>query len=373
MDAFFASVEQRDNPALRGLPVIVGGVPEKRGVVATCSYEARVFGIHSGMASAAAKRLCPQGIFISGNFQKYKAASSEVFAVFRRFTTKVEPMSIDEAYLDVTENLLHECSATKLARMIQREIYEKTHLTASAGVSCNKFLAKVASGLKKPCGLSVILPEEAERFLEELPIEKFHGIGRVTAKKLHDMNIRFGRDLKALPESILTAHFGKVGSFYYHIVRGEDNREVETDYEAKSCGRERTFAQDAADIAWMRNELVKLSTMVAPQLARHAPLGGRTVTLKIRYRDFRTATRSVSLPSAVRSAHEIAAAALPLLEKTEAKTTPVRLLGISVSNFLLQEEPPRFYQPEFPAFLSPKKEKPEEMRKTASSRSEKAR
>ena len=346
MDAFFASVEQRDHPELRGRPVIVGGSAAERGVVSTASYEARKFGIHSAMPTARALRLCPQGVFLPCDFARYRATARIIRAIFLRYTSLVEPVSIDEAYLDVTENSLNEPSATHLAAAIQQEILRETGLTASAGVSYNKFLAKVASDLRKPAGLSVIPPEEAEAFLEALPVEKFHGIGRATAAKLHGMNIRTGRDLKALDLATITAHFGKFGIFYYHIVRGIDERPVEVTDERKSVGRENTFAHDLADIRRIRRELRELAARVARDLQR-LRLAGRTVTLKVRYGDFRTITRSTGTAGPADRASAIAAAALKLLERTDAGRTPVRLLGISVSNFPAPEDRCRPEQLEF--------------------------
>ena len=346
MDAFFASIEQRDRPELRGRPVIVGGSAEERGVVSTASYEARKFGVHSAMPTARAHRLCPQGIFLPCDFDRYRETARVIRAIFHRYTALVEPVSIDEAYLDVTENTLNEPSATRLAAVIQREILNETGLTASAGVSYNKFLAKVASDLRKPAGLSVITPEEAEAFLEKLPIEKFHGIGKATAARFHAMNIRTGKDLKALDLATITANFGKFGAFYYHIVRGIDDRPVEVTDERKSVGRENTFAHDISDIRRIRRELRELAARVALNLQR-LRLAGRTVTLKVRYHDFRTVTRSGSAPKPVCRSDQIAAVASALLERTEAGQLPVRLLGISVSNFPPPEDRYRPEQLEF--------------------------
>ena len=237
MDAFFASIEQRDRPGLRGLPVIVGGSAERRGVVSTCSYEARAFGVHSAMPMRTAQRLCPQAVYLEVDMKKYRNESARIREIFYSVTDLVEPVSIDEAYLDVTENKRSESSATRLARAVQREIFLKTGLTASAGVSYNKFLAKIASDLKKPAGLTVIPPERAMEFLDSLPVGKFHGIGKVSAAKLTGMNIRTGRDLRQLDAATLSALFGKTGLFYYNIVRGIDNRPVEVEDEPKSIGR----------------------------------------------------------------------------------------------------------------------------------------
>ena len=332
MDAFFASVEQRNHPEYRGKPLIVAGSPEKRGVVSTCSYEARVFGVHSAMPTAAAMRLCPHGIFVEGDMVQYKAVSNQVFAIFYKYTSKVEPMSIDEAFLDVTDSVTPERSATMIASQILRDIFTETGLTASAGVSYNKFLAKVASSLKKPAGLSVIKPSGATAFLENLPIEKFYGIGKVTAKKLRSMNIKCGRDLKALDLQTLITHFGKTGAFYFNIVRGIDNREVETDYTRKSYGRETTLPHDITDIAKIRIYIRRLAIKVAKYLSRDK-LAGRTITLKLKYSDFQTITRSKSFTNGISDSNAIGEIGCELLQKTDAGTRPVRLIGISISNF----------------------------------------
>ena len=335
MDAFFASVEQRNHPEYRGKPLIVAGDPDKRGVVSTCSYEARVFGVHSAMPTRTAMRLCPDGIFIDGDMHTYKEVSNQVFSIFSKYTSKVEPMSIDEAFLDVTESVNDGRSATEIASLILQDIFKETGLTASAGVSYNKFLAKVASSLKKPAGLSVIKPSGAISFLENLPIEKFYGIGKVTAKKLRSMNIKTGRDLKALDLQTLISHFGKTGAFYFNIVRGIDEREVETDYTRKSYGRETTLPKDITDIAKIRIYIRRLAIKVAKYL-QHDKLSGRTVTLKLKYSDFQSITRSKSFTKGIADSSAIGEIACELLHKTEAGNRPVRLIGVSMSNF--QEE-----------------------------------
>ena len=350
MDAFFASVEQRDHVEYRNKPLIIGGSPEKRGVVSTCSYEARVFGVHSAMPTATAHRLCPQGIFLEGDMAKYKKASEEVFQIFYKYTPLVEPMSIDEAYLDVTEVLKEGQSATDLAREILREIYLKTSLTASAGVSYNKFLAKVASSLKKPAGLSVIKPHQAIKFIEDLPIEKFYGIGKVTAKKLKSMNIRYGRDLKALDLNTLIAHFGKVGHFYYQIARGVDERALEIDSMRKSYGREVTLDSDTVNLQKIRIIIKRLAIKVGKSIRREK-LAGRTITLKVKYADFKTVTRSQSFNFGIDSDEVIADTAIDLLRKTDAGKKAIRLLGVSVSNFTSDELETKFEQLLFP-FMS---------------------
>jgi len=343
MDAFFASIEQRDRPELRGLPVIVGGVSKKRGVVSTCSYEARAFGVHSAMPMGIAVRLCPQATFLDVDMKKYCRESARIREIFHEATDLVEPVSIDEAYLDVTENKLGETSATRLARRIQREIFQRTGLTASAGVSYNKFLAKVASDLKKPAGLSVITPERAPGFLDALPVEKFHGIGKVSAARLTGMNIHSGHDLRQLDAATLTALFGQVGLFYYNIVRGVDDRPVEVEEEPKSVGHEVTLAEDCTDRRKLRILLRQLARRVAHRL-QAGNLAGRTVTVKVRYGNFETVTRSLSLPEPVCDGAEIGEIAVELAAKTELTTRPIRLLGVTVGNFAGPDPEPSFEQ-----------------------------
>ncbi len=346
MDAFFASVEQRDRPELRGLPVIVGGSPDQRGVVSTCSYEARTYGVHSAMPTKTALRLCPEAILIPGDMDKYRQVSARIRAIFFRYTDLVEPLSIDEAYLDVTENKIGESSATRVARRIQREIFETTRLTASAGVSYNKFLAKVASDLRKPAGLSVIRPDEAERFLNALPVEKFYGIGKVSAAKLMAINIHTGSDLKRLDLETLSRMFGKNGVYYYQIVRGIDSRRVDPDSERKSVGREVTFPTDCTEPIRLRILLRSLSRKVARLLAAKQ-LYGRTVTVKIRYENFETVTRSISREEPVCDGETIGEIAVQLAAKTDYEHRPVRLAGVSVGNFLTEAERNRPVQLEF--------------------------
>ena len=295
MDAFYASVEQRDNPEYRGKPIVVGGSPVGRGgVVATASYEARKFGIRSAMPSKKALELCPQAIFVTPRFAAYKEVSQHIREIFHRYTDLVEPLSLDEAYLDVTEDKLNIGSAIEIARQIKQAIKDELNLTASAGVSINKFVAKVASDLKKPDGLAFIGPSSIESFMEQLPVEKFYGVGKVTADKMKKMHLHTGADLKKLTEEDLVKYFGKSGSFYYRIVRGIDNREVETEREAKSAGAEDTFPYDLSSLEDMNAELEKLSQKVADRLKRYE-LKGKTVTVKIKFHDFKQITRSYSL------------------------------------------------------------------------------
>ena len=332
MDAFFASVEQLDHPEYRGRPVIVGGTPEQRGVVSTASYEARKFGIHSAMPAKTARRLCPNGIFVEGNMHRYREVSHVIRSIFREVTDVIEPLSIDEAFLDVTNNKLNEPSATRLAMFLQQRILQCTGLTASAGVSFNKFLAKIASDWRKPAGLTVITPARAEEFIFQLKIEKFYGVGEATAKHFHNLNVKTGKDLYALPLETLISRFGKMGIFYYNIVRGIDLRPVEPRESRKSLGREITLAQDLADMAVLRKLLHQLAIKVSALLAKEK-LSGRTVTLKVRYEDFSTVTRSMTMPESIAQAMALEKIGLMLLARTEAGKRKVRLMGLSVSGF----------------------------------------
>jgi DNA polymerase IV len=347
MDAFYASVEQRDNPAWRGKPVIVGGGSHKRGVVCACSYEARKYGVHSAMPGSMARRLCPNGIFAPVNMAKYAAVSKQINNIFHEFTDMVEPMSLDEAYLDVTSNKINCPSATIIAKMIRQRIEEATDLTASAGVSYNKFIAKIASDVNKPDGLTVILPTQAEAFLDELPVGKFFGIGKVTAKALNNIGIKYGRDLKCLSLDDLVARFGKSGRWYYNIVRGIDNSPVNPDWQRKSLGRETTFEEDISDIGEIKKVIHELSDEVSKQLRQYG-LEGRTVTLKVRYDDFKTVTRSQSFSRLTKQFEIIYNTAMELLSRTQAGERKVRLLGVTVSNFPTPEELAGPIQLEFP-------------------------
>lgn len=330
MDAFYPSVEQRDNPALKGLPVIVAGPPDSRSVVASCSYEARSFGVHSAMSSAKAYRLCPEGIFIKPRPDVYRKVSDSIMKIFREYSELVEAVSIDEAYIDVTSNIKGLPSATETARRIRTEILDRTGLTASAGVSYNKFLAKTASGYNKPDGLTVITPAMSSGFLEALPIGRFYGIGKATEKKFLAIGVNTGKDLKKLSREELVSGFGKAGNFYYDIVRGVDERPVVPFHERQSMGREETFPEDLFRRHDMLNVLMKLATEVASMLKNNR-LEGRTLTLKAKYPDFISVTRSLSLEEPVSTAEEIMEYVPYLLDKTCAETKKVRLLGISVS------------------------------------------
>lgn len=333
MDAFYASVEQRDFPRLKGKPVIVGGAPNSRGVVAACSYEARKYGIHSAMASSMAYRLCPSAVFIRPRFDVYRKVSQEIRQIFYEYTDLVEPLSLDEAYLDVTENKKGMIYATDIAREILREIFKKTGLTASAGVSFNKFLAKVASAYKKPHGLTVITPQLAARFIDKLPIRKFHGVGRVTEQKMLSLGIKTGADLKRLSREELVKLFGKVGNYYHDIAHGLDERPVNPGRERKSLGQEITFDTDLDNRDEMLSILEKLAESIENDLKKYN-LQGRTITLKVKYYDFKSITRSITPGENIAAAGVIMKYIGPLLDKTEAGRKKVRLLGISISNFI---------------------------------------
>lgn len=333
MDAFFASVEQRDNPIYQGKPIVVGGLPEGRGgVVATASYEARKFGIHSAMPSKKAAQLCPHAIFLRPRFEAYKEVSRKIREIFHRYTDLVEPLSLDEAYLDVTDDKQAIGSALEIAAQIKKAIKDELNLTASAGVSINKFIAKTASALKKPDGLTFIGPSRIEGFMNELPVEKFYGVGKVTASKMKSMGLFTGADLKTLSEQELVKRFGKSGRFYFHIVRGIDNRQVEPNRETKSMGAEDTFSYDLTELEEMNQELEKLAVVVVQRLQRYN-LKGRTVTLKIKYADFRIITRSQSFSQAINDGETIASTARQLLLETKPEENKIRLLGITLSNF----------------------------------------
>lgn len=345
MDAFYASIEQRDFPEYRGKPIVVGGSPEGRGgVVATASYEARKFGVRSAMPSKKAKQLCPQVIFVYPRFAVYKTVSYQIREIFQRYTDLIEPLSLDEAYLDVTEDKLGIGSAIEIATQIKNAINHELQLTASAGISINKFVAKIASDMNKPNGLTFIGPSRVENFVEKLPVEKFFGVGKVTAEKMKGLNLHTGADLKKLTETELIKHFGKAGKFYFKIVRGQDDRPVKPDREAKSVGAEDTFAYDLTDVEEMIMQLKRLSVLVVNRLQKQE-LKGRTITLKVKYHDFRQITRSRSFLSGVDDEVTILETTLHLLQQTELENVKVRLVGISLSNFgevkpnLIQELP----------------------------------
>lgn len=329
MDAFYASVEQRDNPALRGKPLVVGGSADGRGVVASCSYEARKFGIRSAMSSRRALGLCPSVQFVRPRMDKYKEVSRQIRGFFHAVTPLVEPLSLDEAYLDVTENALNEPSATRIAQKLRLQIETELGLTASAGVANCKFLAKVASDIRKPNGLTVIPPEKALDFIAVLPIEKFWGVGPATAKKLHERGIKTGLDLRSQSLADLHKWFGKFGGFLHRLSMGEDSRAVCPDRERKSSGSETTFSKDTLDLSEMEKTILELAQDVAQSLEK-SERGGKCVVLKVKYADFTIITRSRTVAAPIRDTKEIAAIALSLLRSsTDAGRTPIRLLGVS--------------------------------------------
>jgi len=332
MDAFYASIEQRDHPEYRGKPIAVGGSPEGRGgVVATASYEARKYGVKSAMPSKQAQHLCPDLIFVRPRFEVYKSVSRQVRQIFQRYTDLIEPLSLDEAYLDVTQDKLQINSALEIAHHIRQSIKDELQLTASAGVSVNKFVAKIASDLNKPDGLTFIGPSRVESFVESLPVEKFFGVGKVTAQRMKSLGIHTGADLKKLSEPELRRNFGKSGSFFYRIVRGIDDRPVQPNRAAKSIGAEDTFPFDLTTLGEMKEELLKISRNVSKRLLQHR-LKGRTISLKIKYHDFRIITRSLSLPESTDDRDVIWRTACTLLEATDPEDKKIRLLGISLSN-----------------------------------------
>ena len=335
MDAFFASVEQLDNPDLKGKPVAVGGSGD-RSVVAAASYEARKFGVRSAMPSLTAKKLCPHLIFVRPHFERYHEVSSRVFEIFREYTDIIEPLSIDEAFLDVTTDKKNIGSATIIATEIRKEIKKRTGLTASAGISVNKFLAKVASDVKKPDGLFVIPPENAAKFIEELPVEKFYGIGKVTAEKMHKLGIHKGTDLKTWDLTSLVRNFGKIGLFYYKIVRGEDDREVETDQERKSIGTELTFDKDLTTRFEIVAELYKIEKELMRRL-EESDASGRTVTLKVKFNDFRQITRSKTFQNYIRDFKTLHGEIAEIRKSLNLEGSRIRLLGVSVSNLETDE------------------------------------
>lgn len=330
MDAFFASVEQRDRPELRGKPIAVGGGSE-RGVVAAASYEARPFGVRSAMSGRQAKKLCPELIFVSSNFERYKEASDQIRTIFFEYTDLVEPLSLDEAYLDVTQNKKGMLSASQIAEEIRKKIHTKTQLTASAGISINKFLAKVASDYNKPNGQKTIPPEEVLDFLASLDIRKFHGIGKVTADKMYRLGIYTGADLRMRSADELNEKFGKSGSYYYHVVRGIHTSPVKSVRIAKSVGAERTFSENLSSEIYMEERLKEIVKALQKRMGKRK-IAGKTVTLKIKYSDFVIQTRSKTLPFYISDASLILEEAKKLLYQEKLQNS-VRLLGISLSNF----------------------------------------
>ncbi|HKJ42545.1 MAG TPA: DNA polymerase IV [Sunxiuqinia sp.] len=338
MDAFFASVEQRDQPEYRGKPLVVGGDHE-RGVIAAASYEARRYGIHSAMASVVAKRKCPDLIFVRGNFDKYKTVSQQIREIFYEYTDLVEPLSLDEAFLDVTLAKKGKPSATLIAREIKQRIKETTNLTASAGVSYCKFLAKIASDERKPDGLFVITPDQAIDFIKKLEVRKFFGVGKVTAKKLNDQGIYFGADLQKLDQQELVRQFGKTGLYYYNIARGIDDRPVVPSRERKSLGAEHTFGKDYYLLDDLKEQIQKIEDEVWGRLQR-ADKFGRTLTLKVKFADFEQITRSKTLMSYIDSKELLHQTAVTLLKSEDPFVKGIRLLGLTISNFKEEETGP---------------------------------
>jgi DNA polymerase-4 len=337
MDAFYASVEQRDRPELRGRPVAVGGSPESRGVVAAASYEARRHGVHSAMPTSRAIRLCPDLAVLPPDFRKYQSVSQQVFEIFRSVTPLVEPLSLDEAYLDVTENTWGEPLGVEIAKRLKAAILDGTGLTASAGVAPNKFLAKIASGWRKPDGLTVVAPERIESFLQQLPVDALWGVGPVTAKRLRAIGIERLVDVRTADPEALRGALGSMTEWIQKLALGEDERAVVPNRASKSSSSENTFAQDLTDLARIREEIEAMARSNARWLARKG-LVARTVTIKVRYSDFSTITRSHSA-MATSDEDEIARRAVALLDKTEAGQRPVRLLGAGVQNLEAPEKP----------------------------------
>ncbi len=328
MDAFYASVEQRDRPELRGKPVAVGGRPESRGVVAAASYEARKFGVRSAIPMSRAVRLCPKLVVVKPGFHKYRAASQQVFDIFRSVTPLVEGLSLDEAYLDVTENAWNEPLGMNVAKRIKAEIKKVTGLTASAGVAPNKFLAKIASAWRKPDGLTVIAPERVESFLQKLPVDALWGVGPVTAARLREFGITKLMDVRTADPAMLNEAVGSLAEWLVELANGRDDREVTPDREAKSSSSEETYSHDLVDFEFMQEEIDAMARENAEWLIENGLLA-KTVTIKVRYSDFSTVTRSNS-DAPTNNADQIANRAVTLLEKTDAKRRPVRLLGAGV-------------------------------------------
>mgnify|MGYP000602915086 CR=1 FL=1 len=329
MDAFYASVEQLDNPELRGKPVAVGG-SSKRGVVSAASYEARKFGVRSAMSSVIALQNCPELIFVKSNFKRYHEVSDQIRKIFFEYTDLVEPLSLDEAYLDVTENKKGNPSASLIAEEIRKKIKEKTGLNASAGISINKFIAKVASDINKPNGQKTVPPDEVIEVLEKLEIKKFYGVGKVTVQKMYRLGIFTGLDLKQKSEDFLDEHFGKSGRYYYHVVRGEHNSQVKPSRTRKSLAAERTFSENITSEIFMLKKLEDIAKEVERRLKK-SKVAGKTVTLKIKYSDFTLQTRSKTLPYFISDKDVLLETVKELLFQASMKNS-VRLLGISLSN-----------------------------------------
>lgn len=335
MDAFYASVEQMDNPALRGKPLAVGG-SENRGVVAAASYEARKFGVRSAISGVIAKKYCPELIFVKPRFDRYKEISSKIQKIFQEYTDLVEPLSLDEAYLDVTHNKKGNPSASLLAEEIRTRIFNEVGLTASAGISVNKFVAKIASDYNKPNGQKTVNPDEVLSFLEELPIREFYGVGKVTTEKMYQLGIFTGMDLKGKSLEFLEKHFGKSGNFYYNVVRGIHNSEVKSDRISKSVAAEHTFDVNLSSEIFMLEKLESIALALEKRLNKHK-VAGKTITLKIKYSDFTQQTRSKTVPYFISDKGLILEIVKELLYQERMKDS-VRLLGISLSNLNTEEK-----------------------------------
>jgi DNA polymerase-4 len=346
MDAFYPAVEALDNPALKGRPVIVGGSP-KRGVVSSASYEAREFGVHSAQPIAKAVRLCPDGIFLPVRMKRYKEVSEQVFEIFRRFTPLVEPLSIDEAFLDVTGSTHLFGDPVEIAKKIKQTVVKETGLTVSAGVAPSKFVAKIASDMEKPDGLTVVRPDRVREFLDPLPIKKMWGVGKATQEALGRLNVRTFKDLSRVPVKLLERRFGIHGQKMHLLSMGIDERAVVPDQDVKSIGHEETFSDDISDIGAAKKELLSLANKVARRM-RQKETTGRTISLKVKYDDFVQITRSATLPKPTDDGPEIYSIACSLLEKTDAGRRPVRLLGISLSklSFPASENQLALFSPE---------------------------
>ncbi|MFK5986174.1 MAG: DNA polymerase IV [Pseudomonadota bacterium] len=333
MDAFFASVEQRDNPALYGQPVVVGGRPDSRGVVAAASYEARQFGICSAMPCSQAYRKCPHTIFVKPRFEAYRKVSQQIRQIFAQYSDLIEPLSLDEAYVDVTKNKVEQISATIIAQEIRAKILECTQLTASAGVSYNKFLAKIASDINKPNGIKVILPEQGEAFVAELAIGKFYGIGKVTEEKMKKIGIYTGADLKAKSMHFLNHHFGNSANYFYNVSRGIDNREVKISTGLrKTMSNESTFSSDIDEMDELFKQLSRLAKKIIEDCDKKN-IYGRTLTIKVKYADFHQITRSQSFQQVLKDYQQVYSMCKKLLLSTEAGKRKIRLLGVGISSF----------------------------------------
>lgn len=333
MDCFYAAVHMRDDPSLRGKPVIIGGRPESRGVVAAASYEVRKYGVHSAMPSSRAKRLCPEAIFIPPDFRRYSRESEKIFAIYREITPLVQAVSIDEAYLDVSDCVDQWGTATAVAREIRRRVREERGLTVSVGVGPNRLIAKIASDFDKPDGLTVVPPAKVQAFLDPLPVRRLHGVGPATERALAEIKVQTIAEMRAVPLEDLIERFGKHGRILYEFSRGIDERPVETHQERKSLGTENTYARDLTDFAEMEAEVDRMAEEVARSLERRG-FSSCTVTLKVRYEDFTTVTRSRTFAMPVGDALDIAACARDLLKRTEAPSRPVRLIGVTASNLV---------------------------------------